>query len=265
MPSLIVILCIFAVHFFIYSIMSRCIRIIFFVFCISLPFSSIKAGVVDHDKMFQAFLADDMKVWGVELSSYVKNDNLSYQDKFEICNYLYGYVAAILEDADKNTVKKWLDVFDALLDDLEKTGKYTSEVCVFRSSVYAYKAKKFSSKMLSAASNCFKELDKAFAADKNCAIAHGLKGNIEFYLPAFMGGSKKDAIVYFSKALELMATDKSSVYRWNWCATSLCLAQAYEKTNQIEKAVAVCKATLRTYPDFKYMRDVYFPSIKNKK
>ncbi len=222
----------------------------------------LKGGVVNHDKLFEAYLVNDMKVWGDELNVYVKKQNLSSLDKFEICNYLYGYVAAILDEADKNTVKYWLDIFEKFLDELEKEGKYIAEVHVYRSSIYAYKAKKFSSQMLSAATKCFKELDLAFQADENCAIAHGLKGNMEFYLPAIMGGNKKNAIKYFTKAVELMPKSQPILYRWNWCATRLCLAQAYEKTNQKDKAIQICNETLKVYPNFKYMKNTYLPSLK---
>ncbi|MCI7729071.1 MAG: tetratricopeptide repeat protein [Bacteroidales bacterium] len=244
--------------------MIRFCRIFVYIIAFTLISSSVSALTINHDKLFKAYLVNDMNVWGTELSSYVKSQNMTHQEKFEVCNYLYGYVAAILDDADKNTVKYWLDIFDGYLNDLEKAGKYTAEVHVYRSSVYAYKAKKFSSQMLSAASKCFKELDAAFTADENCAIAHGLKGNMEFFLPAIMGGSKKNSIKYFSKAVELMPKNQPILYRWNWCATQLCLAQAYEKTNQKDKAIAVCNETLKRYPDFVYMRDTYLPSLKKK-
>ena len=74
--------------------------------------------------------------------------------------------------------------------------------------------------------------------------------------------NKQNAIKYFTKSVDLMSKSQPILYRWNWCATRLCLAQAYEKTNQKDKAIQICNETLKVYPNFKYMKNTYLPSLK---
>ncbi|MEE1090875.1 MAG: hypothetical protein UH103_05570, partial [Paludibacteraceae bacterium] len=65
--------------------------------------ASLKAfcGIVNHDVMYQAYLDNNMSVWKTELQKYTASTNLTTTDKLEISNYLYGYIASLLVDADK--------------------------------------------------------------------------------------------------------------------------------------------------------------------
>ena len=226
---------------------------------------SIRAlsGIVNHDVMYQAYLANDMAKWGVELRKYTSHSNLTIDDKLEISNYLYGYIAYLLADIDKNKneINQWIDLWDEYLDDIEASKGKNANIYVYRSSINAYKAKVKKGGMMVYGPRSLSELNHALDTDPNNALANGLKGNTKFYMPSFVGGDKKEAIVWFEKALSLMANNTNKLYRWNRCAITLCLAQAYEKTGNKEKAIEICTAELQREPNFAYMRDIYLPSL----
>ena len=106
------------------------------------------------------------------------------------------------------------------------------------------------------------ELKRALAADPNNPLAHGLKGNMLFYMPSFVGGDKVEAIKWFEKALTGISNTTDKTFRWNRCAITLCLAQAYEKTGNKQKAIDICTTFLQLEPNYTYMRDTYLPSLK---
>ena len=228
--------------------------------------ASLKAfcGVVDHDVMYQAYLDNNMSVWKTELKKYTASPNLTTTDKLEISNYLYGYVATLLVDADNNKqeITDWIDLWEQYLDDIEKIIGKNAYVYVYRSSINAYKSKVKAGGMMVWGPRSLTELKRALAADPNNPLAHGLKGNMLFYMPSFVGGDKVEAIKWFEKALAGISNSTDKTFRWNRCAITLCLAQAYEKTGYREKAIQICETLLAQEPSFTYMRDTYLPSLK---
>ena len=226
---------------------------------------SIRAlsGVVDHNTMYQAYLDNNMSKWGTELKNYTTQPNLTIDDKIEISNYLYGYVAYLLADIDTNKkeINLWLNLWDEYLNEIETSKGKRADIYVYRSAINAYKAKVKKGGMMIYGPRSLSELNNALNADPNNALANGLKGNTKFYMPSFVGGDKKEAIIWFEKALTLMANDNNLLYRWNRCAITLCLAQAYEKIGNKEKAIEICQTELQREPNFAYMHDIYLPSL----
>ena len=221
------------------------------------------ASVVDHDVMYQAYLDNDMKRWGIELRKYTSQPNISIDDKIDISNYLYGYIASLLVDIDKNKneINQWLDLWDEYLNEIETSKGKRADIYVYRSAINAYKAKVKKGGMMIYGPRSLSELNNALNADPNNALANGLKGNTKFYMPSFVGGDKQEAIVWYEKALLLIQTNTDPLYRWNRCAITLCLAQAYKKTGNKEKAIEICQTELQREPNFAYMRDIYLPSL----
>ena len=228
--------------------------------------ASLKAfcGIIDHDLMYQAYLNNNMSVWKTELQKYTASTNLTTTDKLEISNYLYGYVATLLIDADKNKqeINDWIDLWEQYLNDIEKATGKNAYVYVYRSSINAYKSKVKAGGMMVWGPRSLAELKRAQAADPNNPLANGLKGNMLFYMPSFVGGDKIEAIKWFEKALTGISASTDKTFRWNRCAITLCLAQAHEKTGNKQKAIEIAESELQREPNYTFMRDVYLPSLK---
>ena len=212
-------------------------------------------GIVDHDLMYRAYLDNDMQRWGAEIQKYIAQPNLTIDDKIDLSNYLYGYIAAILTTEKKSVIESLLKVWNGYLNDIEAAKGNRADVHVYRSAMAAYRFK-LNPMLLAQASRSLNELDRALHTDPNNFLALQLKGNVKFYMP----GNKKESITWFERALQ--QHDTTILYRWNRCAIALCLAQAYEKTGNREKAIQICETLLAQEPSFTYMRDTYLPSIK---
>ena len=228
--------------------------------------ASLKAfcGVVDHDLMYQAYLNNDMSVWKTELQKYTSIADLTTTDKLEISNYLYGYIATLLVDADNNKqeITDWIELWEQYLNDIEKATGKNAYVYVYRSSINAYKSKVKAGGMMVWGPRSLTELKRALATDPNNPLANGLKGNMLFHMPGFVGGDKVESIKWFEKALTGISASSDKTFRWNRCAITLCLAQAYEKTGNIEKAIEIAESELQREPNYTFMRDTYLPSLK---
>ena len=228
--------------------------------------ASLKAfcSIVDHDVMYHAFLNNKMEVWKTELTKYTSTPTLSVDDKLEICNYLYGYVATLLPEADKNKqeINGWIEIWEQYLADIKKASDKDAYVYVYRSTINVNKSKVKPGGMMVWGPRSFSELKRALTADPNNPIAISVKGNMLFYMPSFVGGDKREAIKWFENALTRLSESNDKTYRWNQCAIALCIAQAYETLGNKQKAIEVCTAELQREPNYSYMRDIYLPSIK---
>lgn len=222
------------------------------------------ASAVDHDRIYTAYLSNDMGEWGAELSRCSALPSLSADDRFALCNYYYGYVAYILDRQDKRDVERLISQWEEYISSLEDERYKPSSLLVFRSSIQAYRARMYPLKSLAYITRSINLLEKALETSATDPLAVGLKGNAKFYSPAIAGGSKTEAIKYFTSALTLLSADEyasDKVFRWNRCAMELCLAQAYEKTDQTAKALAQARKSLAREPRFDYMKNVFLPSI----
>ena len=111
------------------------------------------------------------------------------------------------------------------------------------------------------ASRAIEFSNKAVQTDENNPLALSLKGNVEFYSPAMFGGSKKKALEYFQKAINAFEEKNLVNNNWNYVATMLCYAQAYDKQGEKKKAKEVCQKILSIAPTFTYVRDTYYPQL----
>ena len=222
------------------------------------------AGVVDHDVMYKAYLDNKIATWGIELKKYTASQQLSADDKLEISNYLYGYIAFLLIDIENNKseINKWIDLWDEYLDEIEKAKGKRADVFAYRSANNAYKAKVRTGGVMIYGARSLNDLNRAMNCDANNIVAIELKGNTKFYMPSLVGGDKKEAIEWFEKALKIIDANPTPLYRWNRCAITLCMAQSYEKIGDKQKAIEICKKELLREPNFTYLRDVYLPSLQ---
>ena len=66
---------------------------------------------------------------------------------------------------------------------------------------------------------------------------------------------------YYEKTITAFENQKAIENNWNYIATMLCYAQAFEKLGETEKAIEVCQKILKIAPTFVYVRDVYYPQL----
>lgn len=227
--------------------------------------AALMAGVVDHDRMYEIYLSDNKILWGDELRKYSQAPNLTIEDKLDMCNYLYGYVATALEKEEKAAVEKWISLWESYLTDIESTDKHKSIALVYRSSIAAYKTMLYPGKSIKYGTMSLRLIDDALEADPNNPIAIGLRGNMKFYMPVLVGGNKREAARCFEQAIKLLSADCPKVYRWNLRGLELCLAEAYQKTSRLDEAINVAKQSVANNPDFAFMRDTFLPELLKEK
>ena len=76
------------------------------------------------------------------------------------------------------------------------------------------------------------------------------------------GGSKTKAIHYYLKAQEIMENSpKYTTKNWNYLNLLVTIAQAYQKTDNLNKAKAYYEKILNIEPEFAWVKNELYPQL----
>ena len=192
-------------------------------------------------QLYEGYLTQDLTSWR-EYVSTADWENMTAAERTRLINYEYGLVPVEIDRGSSNS-RSLLDTYKAHIE-AHKGTLTSSQYAAYMSAAHAYEYLLDKSSLLSEGLAAFRLATKAVEEDPANPVALSLKGNVDFYAPAIFGGSKKNL--------------------WNYPALQLCIAQCYEKTDRIKKAIAKCEEILREHPDFVYVRDEYLPSLRKK-
>lgn len=230
-------------------------------FFLLLPLSLL--AQIDDSKMYQAYLRQEMTFWGKTLNEAYKVEEPSLAFVEKMANYEYGYIAACLDEKKKEEARQIMDKMGEHVDFMEKNGSNPALVALYRSALCAYEYKISSWPSLSMAFKSIEFVEKATELAPENPIVLSLKGNVDFYRPGIAGGSKKRALFNFEKAVQQFEKQQLTIDNWNYVATILSMAQAYDKIGERQKAILTCEKILEMAPNHIFVRDVFFPSLKN--
>ncbi|MCQ2342597.1 MAG: hypothetical protein MJZ75_03775 [Paludibacteraceae bacterium] len=214
------------------------------------------------EQLYNAYMSGNLDVWGQYIDAQVWSE-MSTAERKRLLNYEYGYVPVLADQQRMEQARRYLTQYERHLSDMQPVLS-KADYLSYSSAAHAYEYLLDKGKLLSDGAASFKLAKQAVNADNNNPIALTLRGNIDFYAPRFFGGDKQRALETFIKAERIMLADTAFRYLWNLPAIQLCIAQGYEKTGELEKALVQAQKVLKRHPHFAYLRDVYLPELKQK-
>lgn len=211
--------------------------------------------------LFEAYLAQDIDTW----RKVVKQTDCSTRnDLADLVNYEYGYIGFCLARSNEAEATKTIARAHKHLETLQTMGYDDAMLNMYQSALAAFELSMNHSKFATLGVKSVKLANLAIKQAPKNPYVLSLKGNTDFYRPALFGGSKSRAIEHYTEAVRQFEAQKLTHNNWNYIATLLTLAQAYEKTDDLPKAKAVCDKILSIVPNFVYLRDVYYPALLKK-
>ncbi len=88
------------------------------IFCL---FSiSIQAQTQYKQKIYDSYLKGDMTSWKATVDQMLQVKNANTDFKFELLNYLYGYIGWCIGNERKPEARKYLDIAENMAFELEK-------------------------------------------------------------------------------------------------------------------------------------------------
>ncbi len=240
--------------------------IIIFVFF--LGFGMSHAQEDDYRNIFsQAYISGQMDVWRAAMSSLEEDvkANKTEDGLFKLTLAFYGYTGYCIGNDQDKEAKQYLEKGKSYLEQFAEKHPEQVETYAFRSGFYGFEMGLAGYKALVLGPKSVSALKRAAEMDSTNVFFLVEKGNQIFYMLSFLGGDKRLAQQYYRRAVWQMEQEGSHrAPLWYYLNTLVVLAQAYEKTGDIEQARQTFEKILETEPNFQWVRDELFPEFMKK-
>lgn len=229
--------------------------------------SGILWGQDYQSRIYQSYIHIDMEKWKRVMEEMESEYRTSGDQDllYELAEAEYGYTAYCISVKQKEEARevlhRSLEHIQLLLEtDIDLARIYSLQGAFFGFRFFLEPLRSLKYRSLSLKAN-----QKAISLGFHEPQAWMEKANIAFYTPAFLGGSKEQAVHYYEKAVRLY---ESYPYRtqqnWIYLNCMVGLAFSYEKTGQIRQAGEVYRKLLGLEPAFKWVRDELYPGFQEK-
>ncbi len=237
----------------------------YFIVLLLLIFSFTFVKASNKSDIYKAYIANDMNQWKKVMDEMNQQKVKSNDFRLELLNYQYGYIAWCIDNKKKEWAKLYIQLGEANIAVLEKSGHIPSVVNSYKSAFYGYK---IGLNVLKAPFIGPKSVDCAKLAikqdDKN-PYGYIQYANAQYYMPSAFGGSKQAALKYYSKAEKLMELNQNQIKEdWNYLGVLTMIAKAYTDLKDYEHAKAYCVKILNIEPDFLWVKNKLFPELLKK-
>ena len=233
-------------------------KIALILICIAAVNFANGQGHTDYNKkLYDSYVKDEIGQWKKIISEMSREHEITDNQSllYDLCFAYYGYIGYLISREEDKAAKEVLDDAVKKTKKLEKELNSRHDVMALQGALLGYRIvlSKFSSLFLGP--KALKYIKTAYESANTCFNCNVEMGNMKFYTPKFLGGSKTEAIPYYIKAVELLETSTlKSDRNWIYMNTLLLLANAYTETGQQESACQLYKQLLEYEPAADWIR-----------
>lgn len=231
-----------------------------------LSFCFFKLSAQYKERIYHAYIYDEMDNWKSVIDEMEAKNEKSDEYLLELINYQYGYIAWCIGNDEKKQAKSYLKLAENNLEKLDKLALYPSFVHAYQSAFYGFSVGLNKLKAPFLGPKSIKAAEKSMS--ENPANPYGFiqYANAQYYMPPIFGGSKEEALEYYSKAQKIMEKDPVSINNdWNYLSLLTNMAQAYEETKQYDKAQKYYEYILELEPNFEWVKNELYPNFLKQK
>ncbi|HPE39641.1 MAG TPA: tetratricopeptide repeat protein [Bacteroidales bacterium] len=206
-----------------------------------------------------------MATWKVTMDQMLHVKTQTTDFKFELLNYLYGYIGWCIGNERKPEARKYLDIAENMALELEQKKQNLSLVNAYQGAFNGYNIALAPYKVIFFGSRSIKHVEKAIQLDKKNYFGYLQMGNIEYYKPPRFGGDKYKSINYYGQAKALIENDYfKSKNDWNYLNILVSIAKSYTALGKYEEAKKYYEATLKIEPQFTWVKNNLLPELNKK-
>ncbi|MGK9476315.1 tetratricopeptide repeat protein [Melioribacter sp. OK-6-Me] len=203
-----------------------------------------------------------MELWKTTIDSIEERGIFSDQEYLELLNYYYGYIAWSIDGKKYNSAEYYIEKSKKIIKHLENKQYCLSSLYAYKAALIGYEIGISQYKAPFIGRKSLKYATQAIKADSENPMGYIQLGNIAFYTPALFGGSKKEALVHYLHAYELMKKNKHQIrYNWNYLNLLVSIINTYIKLEEYDKAEEFCLIALEIEPEFDWVKKNLYPKL----
>lgn len=218
-----------------------------------------------QQELYHAFLTRDISKWEALSLKTEKNTDLNKTaDLLKLIHCYYGWTSELVDTkqyqkAEANIVKaeKWIE---KVLTKEPNNAEATNYKGVFISYGLSYNK----SKALTIGKQSLQLIKKALTLNPNNVQVLFDNGNAFYYPPKIFGGDKKVALGYYQKAISILEKQNNTRGNWIYIQTLMLEARCQELLGNVQAAKKGYEKTLKMEPNFKVVRDKFYPELLTK-
>ena len=213
-------------------------------------------------ELYQAFLHNDATKWGNATASFEKKADLGKTgDLLQLIHCYYGYVSMLIDKKQDKKATENIRKAEIYIDKVLKSEPNNALAINYKGIFISYYVSMNKIKAATLGKQIMTYLNKACSLDPNNVQILFDKGNSLYYPPKMFGGDKKEALKYFQKAIASIEKQKSTYQNWMYVQLLFLEAHCYESLGNMELARKGYEKTMKVEPNFKLVRDKYYPEL----
>lgn len=237
-------------------------KTIFLLFCLLVSASVVSQNTAQ--KIVHCYVYQDIVGWKTIIDSLEALPNKTVEQRAEVLNYEYGYVAWRLSKQyeNKKEAEVYLNKAYDNLHALPQTDAYKSLIAAYEGAFVGFQIGLSPIKAPFIGLKSVEYVKMAVQADDANYFAHIQYGNVLYYMPSTFGGSRKEAIEHYLKAKNLMVSKGVHQNNWLYMNLLLTLADAYKKDQNWLKVKDCYDEALQLQPDYPYIVNQLYPTLQ---
>lgn len=211
---------------------------------------SIKAQNL-QEIQYAAFLKSSHSLWERSISLA---ESASLSD-FEKAVPMYGLLNNTMATQDEKVFKEYVDETVDFLKSVIESDPENGEPRAVLSSVYGLIMAYSPMKGMLYGGKSSSLMDEAMRLSPESPLVQKLHGGSKLYTPEMFGGSPKEAVLAYERAVELFEGGDPSG-NWLYLDTLVGLSMAYQKTDKKDLAIATLKKAIELEPEYRWAKSI---------
>lgn len=218
-----------------------------------------------HQEIYQAFINRDIKKWETATLKFEKEANLTNTaDALKLIHCYYGWTSELIDakqfqKAEENIIKT-----EKLIENILAKDPNNALAINYKGVFISYRLSYNKSKALTSGKQSLKLIKQAYSLDPNNVQVIFDNGNAFYYPPKVFGGDKKTALNYFQKAISILEKQKNTNGNWIYVQLLMLEARCNDLLGNLENAKKGYEKTLKIEPNFKVVREKFYPELLRK-
>jgi len=216
----------------------------------------------NNKSIYNAYVSGNMHRWKTAMDSVDALEQKINKEVLDLINYQYGYIAWCIGSSEEEEAEKYLNKATINLEKLEQKKYNESMLLAYKAAFIGFEIGLAKYKAPFIGMNSLEYAKKSVSIDASNALGYMQLGNIYFYMPKMIGGSKTEALAYYLKALTLMESNEEyKTSNWNYLNLLATIINAYIELNKYEEAKKYSIKTLTIEPGFDWVKNNLYPKI----
>ncbi len=249
---------------FLYTKFFLLILVLFFISVDSYAFP----GKEDYKcKFYTAYIKGDMTEWPewIDQLERLYRDHEDPELLNELLVAYYGYVAYLIGVDEDKTAENYIEEAEPYIEKLKNHQAYKASVEALHGAFIAYKIGINKARAIYLGPKSMKHINNAIEIDPDNPKGWMEKGNAEYHMPRYLGGSYEQSAEYYKRAIACFENnDSEAKCSWIYLNAHAWLAQSYQKMGAIDKARSTYEKILSIEPGFTWVSEELYPEFQKK-